>query len=189
MRWARPDKVVDHFPAGSCGCGLGLAGAVDLGVARSYQQQDVPEPRPAVRYQQMKRRHDLRSYRWDEESEQQLKPFFDSYEPPVWFEAQARLIAYASDPVLTAFEAREQAQHEVWARYQRYRMMADDNKRAAETGQIGAAHDGQETIDARRAVDAAVEEAEAQDQLLIKLIRDELRSLPEAARLSSAQTG
>jgi len=58
MRWARPDEVIDHFPEGSCRCGLDLAGAADLGVARSYQQQDVPEPRPAVRYQ-----HDLHKSR------------------------------------------------------------------------------------------------------------------------------
>jgi len=58
MRWERPDEVIDHFPGGSCGCGLDLAGAADLGVARSYQQQDVPEPRPAVRYQ-----HDLHKSR------------------------------------------------------------------------------------------------------------------------------
>jgi transposase len=58
MRWERPDEVIDHFPEGSCGCGLDLAGAADLGVARSYQQQDVPEPVPAVRYQ-----HDLHKSR------------------------------------------------------------------------------------------------------------------------------
>jgi transposase len=58
MRWEKPDKVIDHLPQGSCGCGLDLAGAADLGVARSYQQQDVPEPRPAVRYQ-----HDLHQAR------------------------------------------------------------------------------------------------------------------------------
>jgi transposase len=58
MRWERPDEVIDHFPEGSCGCGLDLAGAADLGVARSYQQQDVPEPCPAVRYQ-----HDLHKSR------------------------------------------------------------------------------------------------------------------------------
>jgi transposase len=54
MRWAKPDEVVDHFPEGPCTCGLDLAGAADLGVARSCQQEDVPEPRPSVRYQ-----HDL----------------------------------------------------------------------------------------------------------------------------------
>ena len=55
---ARPDEVVDHFPEGACECGLDLAGAADLGVARSYQQEDVPEPRPSRRYQ-----HDLHKAR------------------------------------------------------------------------------------------------------------------------------
>jgi transposase len=54
MSWRKADEVVDHFPEGDCGCGADLAGAADLGVARSYQQEDLPEPRPAVRYQ-----HDL----------------------------------------------------------------------------------------------------------------------------------
>ena len=58
MRWRRPDEVVDHFPEGSCGCGLDLAGAADLGVARSYQQEDIPEPQPSRRYQ-----HDLHKAR------------------------------------------------------------------------------------------------------------------------------
>jgi hypothetical protein len=54
MRWKRADEVVGHFPQGDCECGAGLADAADLGVARSCQQEDVPEPRPAIRYQ-----HDL----------------------------------------------------------------------------------------------------------------------------------
>lgn len=58
MRWRKPDKVVNHFPQGACGCGLDLAGAADQGVVRSYQQEDVPEPRPAIRYQ-----HDLHKAR------------------------------------------------------------------------------------------------------------------------------
>jgi transposase len=43
MSWAEPDEVVDHRPAGTCdGCGADLAGAADLGVARSLQQLEVP---------------------------------------------------------------------------------------------------------------------------------------------------
>ena len=42
MAWAEPDEVVDHRPAGACGCGADLAGAADLGVARSFQQLEVP---------------------------------------------------------------------------------------------------------------------------------------------------
>src|SRR6266516_2424487 len=42
MAWAEPDEVIDHRPAGACGCGADLAGAADLGVARSFQQLEVP---------------------------------------------------------------------------------------------------------------------------------------------------
>ena len=54
MRWRKADEVVGHFPQGDCACGADLADAADLGVARSYQQEDVPEPQPSRRYQ-----HDL----------------------------------------------------------------------------------------------------------------------------------
>ena len=58
MRWERPDEVIGHFPQGDCACGADLADAADLGVARSCQQEDVPEPQPSRRYQ-----HDLHKAR------------------------------------------------------------------------------------------------------------------------------
>jgi transposase len=42
MAWAEPDEVIDYLPAGACGCGADLAGAADPGVARSFQQLEVP---------------------------------------------------------------------------------------------------------------------------------------------------
>jgi hypothetical protein len=51
MRWRDPDDTLEHYPAGTCACGLDLGDAADLGVARSYQQEDVPEPLPSRRYQ------------------------------------------------------------------------------------------------------------------------------------------
>ncbi len=44
MSWAEPDEVISHRPAGLCECGADLAGAADLGVARSHQQLEIPEP-------------------------------------------------------------------------------------------------------------------------------------------------
>ena len=44
MCWAEPGDTRDHYPEGACGCGADLAGAADLGVARSFQQLEVPEP-------------------------------------------------------------------------------------------------------------------------------------------------
>jgi transposase len=57
MTWEIPDRTEDHFPRGSCSCGRDLADAVDLGVARSYQQQEIPAV-PAERVQ-----HDLHEAR------------------------------------------------------------------------------------------------------------------------------
>ena len=53
MRWEVPDRAEDHYPEGACSCGRGLADASDLGVARSYQQEEIPAA-PAERVQ-----HDL----------------------------------------------------------------------------------------------------------------------------------
>jgi transposase len=44
MCWAKPDVTLDYHPQGTCGCGAGLESALDLGVARSFQQLEVPEP-------------------------------------------------------------------------------------------------------------------------------------------------
>ena len=44
MCWAEPDETLDYYPEGTCGCGADLAGAEDFGVARSFQQLEIPEP-------------------------------------------------------------------------------------------------------------------------------------------------
>jgi hypothetical protein len=41
MTWEVPDRTEDHYPEGSCSCGLDLADAADLGVSRSYQQEEI----------------------------------------------------------------------------------------------------------------------------------------------------
>jgi len=42
MRWEVPDRTEDCYPGGACSCGRDLADAADLGVARSYQQEEIP---------------------------------------------------------------------------------------------------------------------------------------------------
>ena len=42
MRWEVPDRAEDYYPRGECACGRDLADAADLGVARSYQQEEIP---------------------------------------------------------------------------------------------------------------------------------------------------
>ena len=57
MRWEVPARTEDHYPQGGCVCGRDLADAEDLGVTRSYQQQEIPAA-PAERVQ-----HDLHKVR------------------------------------------------------------------------------------------------------------------------------
>jgi len=42
MRWEAPDRTEDYYPEGACSCGRNLSDAADLGVSRSYQQEEVP---------------------------------------------------------------------------------------------------------------------------------------------------
>jgi transposase len=57
MTWEVPDRTENYFPQGACSCGLDLGDAADLGVARSYQQEEIPAA-PAQRVQ-----HDLHTAR------------------------------------------------------------------------------------------------------------------------------
>jgi transposase len=50
MTWEVPDRTEDHHPVGACSCGRDLADTADLGVARSYQQEEIPSA-PAERVQ------------------------------------------------------------------------------------------------------------------------------------------
>ena len=45
MTWTVPDDTFDYCPEGTCACGADLGDAADLGVARSCQQKEVPEPK------------------------------------------------------------------------------------------------------------------------------------------------
>ena len=42
MAWEVPDRTEDHYPGGACSCGADLADAEDLGVTRSFQQEEIP---------------------------------------------------------------------------------------------------------------------------------------------------
>ena len=111
------------------------------------------------------------------EDSEQLRDFLDVHDPPGWLEAQARLIACASEWVKDAAEASRQAHLEVWARVHRYRLMGDDNRLGLESGRPGGApFDGSELVAARNDIDAAIADADAMDNLLVTLIREEQRS-------------
>lgn len=136
-----------------------------------------------VLHRRTNRHFGIRLHRVDKDYLPNLKEILARYETVESFQVRSRLMAYASDQVLGAFEASETADVEVVARFRRWRMLAEDGKQASESGRPSAAHDGQETIDIGREIRPALDEAEAKDEALIELIRDELRSHPEAAVL------
>jgi hypothetical protein len=135
----------------------------------------------AVLHRNAQHRHELRTYRLDDESEQLLDDLLASYDRPGWFEAEARLFAYASDRVVAAFEETERAKIEVSELYRYWQALAGDNRLAAESGNPSGAHDSEVVIKARRDVDDALEVSAKKDAVLIALMRDELRSKPDAA--------
>ena len=100
--------------------------------------------------------------------------------------SSSRLGAYASDAVLDALEAASLAHSEVRARYAHRDALREQIRLARESGRPQAAPDGQTMLDAHRQIDPALQEAEVKDEVLIKLMRDELRSKPEAAALPAA---
>jgi hypothetical protein len=137
----------------------------------------------ALEYRMMKRPHDLHKYRMDDESEQGWKDFFATYEPLNWFQAQGRMTGYASDTVRDAYKVSQQADLEWISRCAHYRMLAEDNDLLIKSGNLGAVADAQTMIEASKARDTALDAAQAADEAVIKLIRDENSSKPEAAAL------
>lgn len=132
-------------------------------------------------YRQSKRLNDLRGYRWDEGSEQQLKEFYDAYEAPGFFESRARLASYASDVVLAASNAAGKAHGEVRARWMQLGELREQIRTAQLNGTPQSAPDGETMMNANRQINSAREAADATDDALIEIIRVELRIRPEAA--------
>ena len=139
-------------------------------------------------YRQARRQHDLRGFRWDEATEAQLKEVFDRSQPPDWFPTQARLTAHASDAIREAFEETARADSEARRCYEQWKILHEDAKLAVQSGHTEvAARDSDLAVKARKDIAPALTQALEKDQALIKLIRDELHSKPEAAVMPVTQ--
>jgi hypothetical protein len=132
-------------------------------------------------HRQAKRHHDLRGFRWDAATEEQLEKVFDGYDPPGLFEVQGRLVAYASDAVKDAFDIASSAHSEVRASYAHRAALRESARLAQESGRLEGVPNADTMMNAHRQLNSAQEAANAADDALIKVIRDELRSRPEAA--------
>lgn len=132
-------------------------------------------------HRQTKRREDLRNARWDGATEQQITDALDSYDPPGIFEARARLVAYATDEVLAAFEAASRAHETVRSAYAHRVALRESLTLAQASGRLEGIPDPETMTKAKRQLDGALEAAGAADDMLIDTIRIRLRSKPEAA--------
>jgi hypothetical protein len=132
-------------------------------------------------YRQAKRHHDLRGFRYDDATEQRLNDVFDDYDPPGLFEAQGRLAAYASEAVKGAFDIASSAHSEVRASYAHRAALRESAALAQESGRLEGVPNADTMMNAHRQLNSAQEAANVADDALIKVIRDELRSRPEAA--------
>jgi hypothetical protein len=112
---------------------------------------------------------------------QKLQEYRASLEVPGWNETQARLVPYASREVLSAYNACQEADSEVWWLHDQWLGMHKINRLAAEPGSTERHIDEEVLSEAGAAVAVAISTATARDRALIDLIRDELSSKPEAA--------
>jgi hypothetical protein len=130
-------------------------------------------------HRQAKRHFDTRQFRTSDE--QQMKEFYESYQLPGVFETESRLVAYASDSVMKAYRATRGAHAAVVVAYSHRAALQESNRLAGQTGRQEGAASPEIMTDAQRKLDIALREADAADDTLIEVIRDELRSKPEAA--------
>jgi len=97
-------------------------------------------------------------------------------EPPVSFEDQARLLAYASDEVRDAFEATRQADSDLGICRAKWVVLVEEAR-----GEVPFVQRKLNTREAYAEVRRTRSDAEERDQALISLIRRELRSHPGSA--------
>jgi hypothetical protein len=132
-------------------------------------------------FRQMKRRYELRTDPLDDDTAKAMPGLFSNYSPAGWFEIQGRLVTYASDTIVDAYEAAHFADREVYELYQAWKALALRQRDAIAAGDIRGAQAGVDAVAAAAtAIESALAEAERQDQALIKLIRRELHRAPSA---------
>lgn len=134
----------------------------------------------AVHYRQVRREYDTRSYRLDGDGEARAKAYLDAYKAPDWYELEARLQAFASQPVVTTTQAGAKAHMAAVTAYQAWQLAAGQTGADNEARRQGipvpsppgeasgniALHKAQ--VEARKAADDA-------DDALVELIREELQ--------------
>jgi len=102
--------------------------------------------------------------------------WFGNYRPPGWGEIQGRLVAYASDAIVTAYEESGNADNEAVFRFDVWK--STYNRMLKENPELEFSDDDPRQVDAKSRLRDMEQKANEKDQVLIDLIRSELHSRP-----------
>jgi hypothetical protein len=121
-------------------------------------------------------RHDALYLYSTAEDAEQARQTLAAYEPPDWFDAQARMLAYCPEDIREAFEASLKADSEV-----RARSLGRTTARTAGERDDLPPTNTDSLAEERNELTSAMQRAIARDEILVKLIRRKLRQLPQVS--------
>jgi hypothetical protein len=127
----------------------------------------------ALVQRQHERRAALRGGWVARETQERLQAVIDKYDPVRWLDAQATILAYATDEVLASVDASTEADRKVREANDRWKNLISQHQHgtpAQKEALVGRMQG------ARLDTEAALGECTAKDNVLIDLIRDELRA-------------
>jgi hypothetical protein len=126
-----------------------------------------------IKRRQQERQHMLSPLRYDDATEEKIR---NSYADPSvwdWAKAWAELTAYASQPILEAMHAVEEAAVQVNDRVEQWKALTDQARSA-----VPASPPGEQVMAAHGEVEAAVKAADDTEARLVALIRADLALRP-----------
>jgi hypothetical protein len=125
----------------------------------------------------MTREDMFKGYQLDEQSEAVLKGLRDSYDAPNWFDFEARVRAFASEPVYRAFIEAHGRDTDIARKAREWYQITELNRTRPFESQGG----GKKALVAWEAIGEAIKLAATADGNLAQLIRDELQDRPVVA--------
>lgn len=144
------------------------------------QTASYEETNAYLLFRQVKRRYEL-SPAADQPPPRAIEELFSHHKAAEWFAIQGRLVTYAEDVVVDAYNAAHFADSKVYMLYRTWKELKQQSEDYIAAGDVASAQDGAAGLGAAAdAIGPALKDAEEKDQALIKLIRRELRRKPSA---------
>lgn len=138
-----------------------------------------------IRHRQERRDDMTRTIRFDKATEDRRQEWLASFKLPDEVGMEMRLLAYASEPVLTATRATGEANAKAENAYLYWKGLIEEAQQCAPDAPIR-----DQAAAAQKAMQPAVDEATRADEALLDTIRADLHSRPSQARaVSSDESG